>query len=287
MARIQYIMVPTDYVNELMQQAKREKARCFLEYFHDFQMGEVNSYSFYAKSWGKKGNGTPSKWIGEFKREIEKFFNYWSLKNEEHYSSVSNKSGRKVDDIKNKSGYKKSEQTPINKGDCETKVDDIKNKSGRKVEQDLNSLNNNNINAESNDSACKKSSNKKYEYSKTFEIIWNLYDKKTSNKNRSYSIFKKRWSKTDIELIKKAIEQYKHITDPTYIKDFDGFLNGLIDSYIPKRAWVKDKFDNKHVGFFHDNQNKFISDKGDPLTIQSEHIAKYMEDGKFGYEKVA
>jgi len=98
--RNNYRMYPTDYVNELQQNRRRMKARCFMEYYHDVQMGEVNSFGFYAQSWGGKekpmSKGTAYKWIAEFNKEIEKFWGYHTLKNQHHYTSVRNQSERQV-----------------------------------------------------------------------------------------------------------------------------------------------------------------------------------------------
>lgn len=288
MARMNYKMYPIDYILELQQKGKREKARCFLEYFNDVQLDNINSISFYGKSWGTvdkaKSKGTVFKWIGEFKREIEMFFNYWMLKNKQHYSSVTNQSEQKVNGETNQSERNNATTTPMNKGILNSEVNYTKDESERKVNQGINTINNN-INAESNDSSNKNTSNKKHSYSNTFEIIWNLYNKKSSNKNRSFSIYKKRWIGHDIELIKKAIDKYKHNTNPEYYKDFDGFLNGVIDSYVPKKAWVVDANKTKHIGLFYDFENKFISNTNKPLTIESCDIAAHIENKRFGYIK--
>ena len=289
--RNNYKMYPTDYILELQQKGKREKARCFLEYFNDVQFDQVNSISFYAFSWGSKvdgefkakSKGSVHKWIKEFSYEIERFFTYWNLKNKQHYNSVSNKSERKVNGHNIESERKELDTPTIDKGIVKTKVNGHNIESERKVNKEFNLLNSNNINAESKDSAIKKTSNKKNIYSNSFEILWQLYDKKSSNKNRSFSIYKKRWLKTDIKLIKMAIKKYRENINPMYYKDFDGFLNGVIDSYIPLRAWVKDANQITHYGFFHDIDGKFISDNGNEIIVPSQNIAHYIENGNFGY----
>ena len=81
----------------------------------------------------------------------------------------------------------------------------------------------------------------------------------------------------------EAIDKYKASIDLTYLKDFDGFLNGLIDTYIPKRAWVLDKNGTKHIGWFYDIENKFISDSNLNLKLESSNIANYITDKRFGY----
>jgi len=287
MARINYKMYPTDYINELMQSGKRDKARYFLEYWHDFQHDSVNSFGFYAKSWGtkdkEKSKGTVYKFIQEFTREIEAHLNYWSLKNISHNSSISKISEREVNDNKKISERQNTEQSTTVNGNIKVQVNDSKTQSEREVNKEFNIYNINNIYAESDDSATQNSSYKKHSYSDSFEIVWNLFDKKSSNKNKSFSIFKRRWLKIDIELIKKAIEKYKEKTNPIYIKDFDGFLNGVIDSYIPKKSWLIDNQDRKYVGYFYDCDNLFITDKGEKVQIDANKVATRIESGKFGF----
>ena len=158
-------------------------------------------------------------------------------------------------------------------------MDTTQNQNGQKVDEDSNK-NLLNINAGFNNPATEPSS--KISYSKEFEIIWNLYGKKTSNKKRSFSIYKKRWLRIELKLIQAAIDKYLLETNPTYIKDFDGFLNGLIDSYIPRKAWLKDSKKIVHQGLYFDIDNKFIS-KNIEYELSSGDIAKYLEHGYFGY----
>ena len=65
-----YVMMPTEYVEKLQQEGKRDKARAFLEYFIDMHNDSVNSFRFYQQSWGLKSSSTPTVWIKEFKEEI-------------------------------------------------------------------------------------------------------------------------------------------------------------------------------------------------------------------------
>ncbi len=84
-----YINTPDDYIDELCMKGKREKARCFFEYHRDMIRGEINSFSFYAKSWSKN-KGSVSRWIQEFKHQIELHYTYFELKNKQHYTNVKN-----------------------------------------------------------------------------------------------------------------------------------------------------------------------------------------------------
>lgn len=98
---IHYKNYPTDYIDSLQNKGKRLKARCFWEYYNDVQNKEVNSFGFYAKSWGvdkPMSKGTVHKWIGEFKDEIQRFYDSHLLLNNEHYISVKKQSERQVND---------------------------------------------------------------------------------------------------------------------------------------------------------------------------------------------
>lgn len=85
--RTHTIPLPTDYVSELRNQGKRKKSRCFIEYFYDVEVGEHNSYSFYAKSW-EVGKGTSHRWIQEFNQSLEIFDAARELKRKVHYQKA-------------------------------------------------------------------------------------------------------------------------------------------------------------------------------------------------------
>jgi len=115
-----YILMPINYIQELHNNGKRDKARCFMEYFFDVESKQINSISFYAKSWDKTSKGSVHKWIKEFKEEIDLFFSSWQLYNNAHYEqikiaqdrSVKKPSERKV----NGNRTKNTAKTPINTG---------------------------------------------------------------------------------------------------------------------------------------------------------------------------
>lgn len=279
--RGRYLMIPTDYINALLMSGQREKASSFSEYFIDMSQDEVNSVRFYAQRWAV-GKSSVLEWMKEFKEEIAKFHAYWSLKNDSYYNSAKNKNGQQSDKENIKIGHKNmNEAQEIEPSKIKTDKENIKN--GQQSDKDLNTINKDNINADSKESAEQNISSKKNSYSPNFEILWNRYDKKSSNKNRSQSIYFKRWKNTDIKIMMEAIDKYKAAIDLTYQKDFDGFLNGVIDSYVPKRAWVIDSKQNRHLGWFYDNENKFISDEQLKLTLESSNLVNYIEAKRFGY----
>ncbi len=129
---IHYKNYPTDYIDRLQGKGKRHKARCFWEYYNDMQNKQVNSIGFYARSWQQNGKGTASRWVKEFKDEIQRFYDAHILLNNEHYSSVKNKTGRQGDD----SNIEESPTTPSVKTIQETK-------ERRQRDEALNIYNNN------------------------------------------------------------------------------------------------------------------------------------------------
>lgn len=278
-----YMMIPTSYLTKLQSRGKRDKARAFMEYFLDMHNGSVNSIRFYQTSWGLKSSNTSGLWIKEFKDEISKFFIFWELKNNSHYSNVKNEIAQKSHTLENEIAQENNIKTPIKTIKNKIQSHTLKNQIAQKKHEDFNSNISNNINADSNESADEKFDSKKKSYSANFEILWNRYDKKTSNKGRSQTIYNKKWKTTDIKIMIEAIDKYKSSIDLTYLKDFDGFLNGLIETYIPRRAWVIDSKEQKHLGWFYDSENKFISDSFVPLKLESSYIADYIANKRFGY----
>ena len=85
--RMNYILMPVDYVRELNNKAQRKKASAFMEYFNDMDLDDVNAIRFYAKSW-EVSHTTVIRWVNEFKLEISKFFSLWQLKNNAYNNSV-------------------------------------------------------------------------------------------------------------------------------------------------------------------------------------------------------
>lgn len=94
--REQYLQMPKDYIRELRENGKHHKSCCFMDYFYDFHEKNRKSIDEYAKLWGLSSKGSTHKWVKEFKHEIERYFNFWSLKNNEHYSSIKKSSERQV-----------------------------------------------------------------------------------------------------------------------------------------------------------------------------------------------
>lgn len=93
-ARMNYIMLPVDYIRGLRTSVRgRTKARAFMEYFDDLELGDHHSVQFYATSWGVS-KSTAHDWLKDFRHETDRFLNYWILKNEQHYSYAKNQTER-------------------------------------------------------------------------------------------------------------------------------------------------------------------------------------------------
>jgi len=291
-----YINIPKEYIQSLQNKSKRDKARAFMEYYFDLEHNSLNSIRFYSNGW-KIGSSTAQRWVKEFEYEIERYHTFHILKNQQGASSVLKSMGQKRD----KTGTNAAQERQLNNIDniglkeefINEEKDNIGAKVGQKRVQDKTINIINNISAELENSTTKNlplnksstSKNNKNSYSSNFEIIWNRYDKKSSNKKRSQNIYAKRWKDTPLEFILQAIEKYKTSIDLTYLKDFDGFLNGLIDSYIPCRVWLVDLDNKKHIGYFYDSENVFISDENKKLNLESSKIASLIEQKRFGYIK--
>lgn len=270
------VYIPSDYYRELkFKKNNRTKARAFMEYYDDNDMGEHNSVRFYANSWGV-AIGTAHGWIDDFKTEIDRYYAARQLMNDKHYSYAKNENEHFEQNKVNKKELTNNDNIEIVNNTTEQNEQSEMNKG-------LTASLSNNINADSNESADEKLDSKKKSYSANFEILWNRYDKKTSNKGRSQTIYNKKWKNTDIKIMIEAIDKYKSTIDLTYMKDFDGFLSGLIETYIPRRAWVVDSKETKHLGWFYDNENRFVSDSFVTLKLESSYIADYIANKRFGY----
>lgn len=134
--RVHYIHMPTDYATSLQENGERAKARAFFEYFHDMKRKKINSLSFYAQSWGIS-KASSGRWISEFKEEIHKFFELWSVKNDENYVRRFSKSDETIkasESTKNRE-LKKSDET-ILKSSRDQVYNKIKDNNSARVCED-------------------------------------------------------------------------------------------------------------------------------------------------------
>jgi len=80
-----YIMMPINYIEQLQENDRRDKARAFMEYFYDMENEKVNSFELYSNCWSVS-LCTVEYWIKEFHNEIDKFFSKFLIDNQEHYN---------------------------------------------------------------------------------------------------------------------------------------------------------------------------------------------------------
>lgn len=90
------VAVPSDYVSALRNKKQRKKSRAFFEYFYDIEVGEHNSYGFYAQSW-EIGKGTAHRWIEEFNEALEIYDSARELKRITHYKKAIEKTIKNYD----------------------------------------------------------------------------------------------------------------------------------------------------------------------------------------------
>lgn len=148
------LYVPCDYFRELKHKKKnRKKARAFMEYYDDLDLGEHNSVRFYATSWDI-GIGTAHGWIDDFKTEIDKYYASRQLLNTEHYTSAKNEIEHSEQNEVNILNTNQSQDNGLNKNMTEHSEQNEVNKVN-------NASSNNNIYVESSDSDKDKSSNDK------------------------------------------------------------------------------------------------------------------------------
>ena len=104
-----YMMMPKDYIRELSKLGHREKAAAFMEYMFDLDENKNNSISFYASSWNKS-KSTAHAWVSEFRDEIAKHFDFWTIKNELKYRTIAE---RQPNDLEKKPNAKNAIKSSV------------------------------------------------------------------------------------------------------------------------------------------------------------------------------
>ena len=206
--RMNYKTYPTDYVQQLKQNANRKKARAFMEYWDDMEHGDHNAIRFYAKSWDVSV-GCTSNWIKEFNNEIDLFLAHWDIRNKQHYNYAKNQSEQKVNTL--------NTNTPQEIG-VNGKVNE------HEVNEALNIYNNNNKGH--------------WAFDKDFNDLYFVYGANTKfkgKKEEAFEAFKN--VSVDVNLLKLASMRYLH--DPLTVDrryNLTNFLkNEIYLSYLPKR----------------------------------------------------
>lgn len=133
-----YMMMPKDYIRELMKQGHREKASCFMEYMFDLDEKRSNSIGFYASAWNKSKSTTHS-WVQEFKEKVAEHFDFWTVQNEVMYRTIAE---RLPNDLKKKPNARSPKNTSVKSispnalpNDCRTTVElSVNTKENKRVQ---------------------------------------------------------------------------------------------------------------------------------------------------------
>lgn len=257
--RMNYMMIPTDYIQQLKQEnirgLGRKKARCFMEYWDDMDQGEHNSYSFYAESWAVS-KSTAHTWIDGFNRENKLFLSHWELKNKQHYKYAKNQAER----LPNEMNANKALNTGL-----------LDNHSERLPNEALNNINNNKP--------------KSFLTDKKFNDLIFVYSRNTrfvGKKSDAYEAFVN--TDINVDLLKLASMKYLHdsaVDRPVGIKKF--LENDLYLPYLPKYMKVKHN-DVWYQGTYNDKTFKFIDQDGKSLgTIEPSLLISLFEKGELVY----
>ena len=263
--RINYRLIPTDYIEELQAKGKRLKARCFMEYFLDVQMDAVNSFGFYAKSWGgdrPMSKGTVHKWIKEFADEIDKFWSYHQLKNQQHYSSVKKQSERQV----NAERTNAIERTPVKRSVSEEQ----ETPSERRVNKALN------INDDDSADRIKR------RYLDDLYTIYRRFTKYAGSKEDAWNIYRLSTLPNHKQLTRSIV---LYLSDRSVERKYNlaNFLrNEIYLNYIEKRMRVM--VDGEWItGVYDDERQVFTDGDGREYRLTPTRLAEKLADGELEF----
>jgi len=259
--RMNYASYPIDYIEELKRQGikGRRKAMAFMMYHHDVQMEEVNSIRFYAEMW-QIPKSTAMDWIKVFRDEIDRFHDYWILKNQTHYKNVRKKTGHNSDNNRtnktiNKEVVKEFRPKTELSSDKEFNIyDDNKELSSQNLRKD------------------------KREFDEVF-FIYRANTKFAGKKDEAFEEYMKIKDKVSLKELLRAIVLY--LRDPSVEKRYNlkNFLkNEVFYSYLPKR--MKIKIDGEWiVGTYKDDISVFEGDNGFEGVLTADRLAELFNQG--------
>lgn len=261
---INYRNYPIDYINLLMGQGKRMKARCFMEYQHDVQMEAVNSIGFYSVSWGTKekpmSKGTVHKWIKEFNEQLELHHAARMLHATQHYSYVKNKSERKV----NGSGTRKQPQSTETRG--------LKKMERTASERQVNEV----YIIDDDDRRLRREVDDLY-------FIYRLNTKNAGKKEEAFEEYKKVHNFATHKDFSTAIVFYLHDSSIERKYNLKNFLKHQIFlNYIPKKIkvliseqWVEGVYDKE--------RGEFTSQSGEKWQLTTQVLTAKVQKGELEF----
>jgi len=253
--RQNYKIYPIDYIQELKNQGKRKKSRCFLEYWDDMEQSEHNSFGFYAKSW-EVSKSTAHGYIKEFNDEIERFLAHWTIRNNQHYSYVKNQAERQPNETNASKDLKSGIQT--------SHIERLPNKA-------LN-INNNKSNVF---------------LDKNFLRLYNRYRelyKFAGDRDKAYEEYLTIKDSIDTNIFLEAI--IKYLTDKEIDGKYFNFANfikeGVYLSYMPKRLEIR-REDGVLKGLFSKEAETFITDDGKEMKLTIERFNELHSSGNLKF----
>lgn len=259
--RMNYIMLPIDYIRELKSTGNRAKARSFMEYYDDYEVKEINSFGFYAKSWGISKTQVQA-WIKEFKNEIERFFSYWLIKNSQHYSSIQKQTDRlpttnrpiDTEQMPIQSSFKKTDRPTTDRPPTEA--------------FNLNNGDNARVNF----------------YDKDFEDLYiraRRFNKFTGNKEDAYNEYIN--YHTHISHGDMAYAYMIHINDPKCngkVFNLTNFMkNNVYVSYLNPRIQVLTEDGKMIEGWYNQSLNSVTPNQGKPWELTKERFTELVTKG--------
>jgi hypothetical protein len=260
-------MYPVDYVEELNRKGLkgRRKAMAFMSYWHDMQMDEVNSIRFYGEMWGIP-KSTAMDWIKEFRNEIERFFAFWSLKNDTHYKSVRKKIGHYSDnDRPSKIPENLDFESSINMG------------FGYASDKEFNIYD--------DDKEAVKISNKDRAKFNNLYFIYRMNTKYAGKKEEALKEYLKIKDEVSYDKLIRAAVLY--LRDPNISKKYNltNFLkNEIYLSYIPKRMRLK--INGEWIeGEYKDDEQMFVGDNGFKGVLVPQRLAELFANKELEFIK--
>lgn len=257
--RTHTIPLPTDYVSELRNKGNRKKSRCFIEYFYDMEVGEHNSYGFYAKSW-EVGKATAHRWIKEFNEALEIFDTARELRRITHYKNTDVSLCNKNNGTNGKILMERMEhqQEPI--------ISEVQKNNGtngtNRVEQSFININN----KENEDPFLDK------EFYKFISEI-KMSIKNVGNINTIYGSYSKVKNMIDLSTLSKVYREYSLETKETNKVGLTIFLNDLMFlSYV--KPILKITIEEEIIEGEYDKAKEILKTKEKNFTLTEDRYSE-------------
>ena len=279
---IRYIEMPIDYITKLKQSGQPEKARAFMEYFYDLQIclledREPNSIHYYATSWGEWYRGKPkkkkslsmtSKWVNEFRIQIDKFNTSWSLINDLNEARINhkNRTGQKIKEHSKNS--ERIEKTSLNTNIMGIKKNERIVKEQRKKQE---------YNIYDDDSDVQKIEE---EYKRLFFIYRIFNGSYTGSKSDGLEAYKLLENRPKYKEMEKAIKLYfadKRVIKKCGIANF--FKNNIYMDYTTKKVSIF--IDGSWIdGSYLASEEKFITSYGEEMILSIEGFSNFFANDR-------